>query len=230
MSRERRLPLINRSIQILYSFAERLSIYLEHYRQGVLELPDFHACCPLCGARKCAEFLGYYQRAVVLEDGRLIADFPIARYRCRRRGSKAERHPHKTFSLLPHQLVPYSRISLPYLEQLMERYRELDCDIDVFLKEQSPSSLSHLEWGLELLDQAYGKLKATARSWPQLDLPATAGWRDLLGDFWLGVLSFRYREGQTLTGLAALGLDFYHRGGGWRMQAYFLWGTPSQFR
>ena len=165
------------------------------------------------------------------ETGELVADFPIARYRCRRRGAREHLHRHVTFSLLPHLLVPYVRLSLPCLEKVVGRYREVGQDLETFVKGYGCRAVTWLEEGLSLLEQAWRKLKATRRSWPQLEVPAGNARADLLGRFWTRLVGFVYvPDHRRLRGPAALGLDFYHRGGGFRLDAHFLWGTPSQFR
>lgn len=175
--------------------------------------------------------LGCYRRQVLTEAGEFVKDFPIARYRCRRRGARRDRHHHVTFSLLPHLLVPYARISLPCLEKVVRLYRDLGQDVDAFVKRYGGTALTFLEESCTLLTEAYGKLKATRRSWPGLNLPPTNARADLLGKFWTQLVGFAYvPDHRTLVGPAALGLDFYHRGGGWPLNAHFLWGTPSQFR
>lgn len=175
--------------------------------------------------------LGCYQRGALTEAGELVKDFPIVRYRCRRRGARRHWHGHITFSLLPHVLVPYARVSLPYLEKVVRLYRALGQDVDAFMKRYGGRALTLLEESFALLTEAYGKLKATRRSWPGLNIPATNARADLLGRFWTQLVGFAYvPDHRRLVGPAALGLDFYHRGGGWQLDAHFLWGTPSQFR
>jgi len=55
---------------------------------------------------------------VVDEKGTYYRDFPIARYRCYSKGKK--KISHTTFSLLPHQLMPYSRYSIPFIIKVLE--------------------------------------------------------------------------------------------------------------
>lgn len=175
--------------------------------------------------------MGYYRRHVLTEAGELVTDFPIARYRCRRRGARRHWHRHVTFSILPHVLVPYARVSLPYLEKMVQLYRDLGQDVDTLVKRYGGPALTFLEESWSLLTEGHGKLKATRRSWPGLNLPATNARADLLGTFWMQLVDFAYvPDHRPLRGLSALGLDFYHRGGGWQLDAHFLWGTPSQFR
>jgi hypothetical protein len=81
----------------------------------VLHLPyDIARCCALCEAEDCAEFIGWYHREVIDEDGTYFKVFPIARFECHRKNG-APVVAHRTFSLLPYQLVPYVKYSLPFI-------------------------------------------------------------------------------------------------------------------
>ena len=53
--------------------------------RSILDLIDniyhFRDRCPLCGGKDCAQFIGFYYRKAVDEDGRYYPDFPSALYR-----------------------------------------------------------------------------------------------------------------------------------------------------
>lgn len=53
-------------------------------------------------------------RTVVDENGIEYKDFPIARFLCRGKGKNPEVK-HRTFSLLPYQLIPYLKYSIPFI-------------------------------------------------------------------------------------------------------------------
>jgi len=99
-------------IQINTFIKETLSEYYNKVNRATLEISflielniNFMLHCPICRAGGCPQFIGYYYRHVIDEEGNYYKDFPIGRYKCRSRG--------KTFSLLPYQLVPYRR-PFPY--------------------------------------------------------------------------------------------------------------------
>ena len=52
-----------------------------------------------------------------LSQGTCYVSFPIARFRCRQRGRKNPSH--KTFSLLPYELIPYSKYSIDFVFQVL---------------------------------------------------------------------------------------------------------------
>ena len=63
----------------------------------------------------CARYLGFYTRRV--EDPRTgfsVQDFPVMRFFCNRVGNGL-RSSHRTFSLLPIELVPYRKLSILYI-------------------------------------------------------------------------------------------------------------------
>jgi len=113
----------------------RHRIYVKEYYSQVkdssrdiielLGLPhDFRYRCPLCGAGDCAQFIGYYCRGVIDERGTYYNAFPIARYLCNGKET-ALTVKDRTFSLLPYQLVPYSKYCIPFIVNvLMKVYGE----------------------------------------------------------------------------------------------------------
>ena len=80
---------------------------------------DVYNRCPLCGGSDCARFIEYYERQVIDENGTYYKAFPIARFSCHRKGGEPIVK-HKTFSLLPHQLVPYSKYSIAFIFKVLK--------------------------------------------------------------------------------------------------------------
>jgi hypothetical protein len=72
--------------------------------------PDYSLCCPLCEGKNCAVHIGYYYRKVVVVCFTIFTNVPVARLLCNGKGHK--KSPHRTFSLLPHMLVPYHQHDL----------------------------------------------------------------------------------------------------------------------
>ena len=86
-----------------------LSDYQKLVKEGKCSFPSFEGCCPICNAAGCATRHGFYDRAAVEEDGKDL-QVSIARFLCHRKGEVSAGAP-KTFSLLPHVLIPYKRYS-----------------------------------------------------------------------------------------------------------------------
>ncbi|MCL6579288.1 MAG: hypothetical protein K6T73_07875 [Candidatus Bathyarchaeota archaeon] len=198
---------------------------------------DFRQRCPLCGGCGCAEFIGYYHRGVIDEKGTYYKAFPIARFLCRRKGNPIVKH--RTFSLLPYQLVPYTKYSIPFIIKTLKlvyvednSVKELQDYLAGFHEHQyidfSRSSFYGFKaFILKCIDkmlasgyhqEAEGKLQ---KPHPNKRIRAF----------------IEYAEGFTsdktnpsIRGPCALGYDFYIRGGGYLSNSYFLFGTPSQFR
>ncbi|MBC8179593.1 hypothetical protein H8E88_00575 [candidate division KSB1 bacterium] len=74
----------------------------------------------MCGGSHCAKFIGYYHRPVLDENGTYYKAFPIARFLCYRKGDKPIVN-HRTFSLFPYQLVPYSKYSIPFIFKVLNK-------------------------------------------------------------------------------------------------------------
>jgi hypothetical protein len=68
-------------------------------------LPDYSDDCPICHGKDCAVRIGHYYRKKMILHNKTYNDVPIPRWKCRRKGHA--KISHRTFSLLPHPLVPY---------------------------------------------------------------------------------------------------------------------------
>lgn len=101
------MPFSSAILQLQYKLQCSLSTYAALVKGKEWEFPSFDACCPICKAAGCARPHGFYVRPAVEGDGKGI-DVPIMRGICHRKG-KVDAHAHRTFSLLPHALVPYHR-------------------------------------------------------------------------------------------------------------------------
>jgi len=100
-------------IQIPYHIKVSLQEYYENFHAWVI--PDFSDKCPICGSVDCATFLGYYTRTAICPiTGFCVPDLSILRYLCHDKGD-ARVCDHITFSLLPHQLVPFRQLTLDFM-------------------------------------------------------------------------------------------------------------------
>jgi hypothetical protein len=112
-------------IQIQEDFAETpLSVLSRLGLEIYALIPDYRDCCPLCLGRDCAVRHGLYHRPVIDQDGRVYADFPVPRFKCRRKGARCPGS--VTFSVLPSQLVSRRRVCLPLVVRVLSLF--LDCD------------------------------------------------------------------------------------------------------
>lgn len=233
-------------IQITLYIEESLTEYYKKVKGknydliGILDLPiDFTNCCPICGGVDCVRFIGYYERKVTDENGTFYKKFPIARYKCRRKGKK-KTVKHKTFSLLPYQLVPYSQYSIPFIIKCLT----LRCieglsilklqDYLAGLNEHKILSVSvdQLLGFKALVMKAVSKIMAT-KYYPEFDSEGfkEATEQGLLKSFLDFAQCFEcFKTEPRIRGPCGLGYDFYLNGGGYYKNAYFLFGTPSQFR
>jgi hypothetical protein len=100
-------------IQIPYHIKVSLQEYYKNFDAWVI--PDFSDKCPICGGADCATFLGYYVRIATCPlTGFSAPDLPILRYLCNDKGN-ARVCDHVTFSLLPHELVPFRQLSFNFM-------------------------------------------------------------------------------------------------------------------
>jgi hypothetical protein len=233
-------------IQILINIQESLAEYYKKVKGKnydllwILDLPiDFSDCCPICDGVDCARFIEYYVRKVTDENGTFYKRFPIARYICQRKGKK-KIFKHKTFSLLPYQLVPYSQYSIPFIIKCLTLRCIEGLSISKFqdyvagLNEHKILFISAdqlLEFKA-VVREAISKIMAT-KYYPDFGAEGFEKGTDqgLLIYFLDFVQYFECLKVEpSIRGPCGLGYDFYLRGGGYFKNAYFLFGTPSQFR
>ena len=199
---------------------------------------DFSVRCPLCGATDCAKFLDYYNRRVIDEKGTYYKAFPIARYLCNGKG-KALAVKHRTFSLLPYQLVPYSKYSIPFIAKSLRKVYGEDNSVKGLLdylagfdpNEYTDLSVSTFyafrSFILTCIDKMlamgfYGEIQTALQS------PSE---KHRIKVFLAFAENFNYcKANQVIRGPCALGYDYYMEDGGYMRNAHFLFGTPSQYR
>lgn len=162
----------------------------------------------------------------------LFREFPIARYLCRTKK--------KTFSLLPYQLVPYSRYSIPFIIKALElrhveglSIKRLQDYLADFGEEEILSiSPGEFTWLKRLIIRAIDILKAT-RYYPEFEEQTKnkAAEQEVLLYFIGFAQAFEcLKHTAPIRGPCGLGYDFYLNGGGYGRAAYFLFGTPSHYR
>ena len=104
-------------MQIKFFITHSLSEYNKKVLTGKFFFPDFSDKCPICSAKNCAVRIGFYYRWVFIFNLKIKLHIPIARYLCRRKNSAFPKlnSSHKTFSLLPSQIIPYRLLDIDSL-------------------------------------------------------------------------------------------------------------------
>jgi hypothetical protein len=232
-------------LQIKLYIKETLSEYYEKVKGGkgdisfFLELSlDIYAHCPICGGEDCAQFLSYYTREAVDEKGKFLKDFPIARFKCNRKGTNIKVD-HKTFSLLPYQLIPYRKYCIEFtIEGCKSKNIEGSCLNDVLdhLAEIAEDDLSlngnQILRMDTIVEEAIDKVLASGY-YPEFEdtVYQDSSGEGRIKDFIEFAEGFEcFKQICDIKGPAALGYDFYVSGGGYYKNAHFLFGIPSQFR
>ena len=226
-------------IQILIKTRETLSKYYGKVKGSVLDLLliieleiDIMGHCPLCGGSNCPQFIGYYYRQVIDEEGRHYKDFPIARYKCTSTG--------KTFSLLPYQLAPYTRHCIPLIIKIL-KLRHIE-GLSIYELQNSIATLgqediltiavNQINRFKKIVIEAVNKIRACGY-YPEFDekVKDKTTDKDIVSSFiefaqWFECL----KSESVIKGPCGLNYDFYAFGGGYYHNAHFLFGTASQFR
>lgn len=220
-------------IQILIDI--KLPKYLNNVKgKNFLGFPNFQDCCPLCGGVDCPRFLGTYRRkSVITSRGVIYHNIPIARFRCRRRGKKNPTA-HKTFSLLPYELIPYSKFSIDFVFDVMTlSYLEEKSQREIldFITVQSDGILCLDPWIFpefkSYLIQGIDKL-LISRNYRELEALLNRQEISLRIKNLLHYLSGRY--GSPIRGPCKLSWEFYIQKGSYKSNSEFLWGIPSHYR
>jgi hypothetical protein len=157
---------------------------------------------------------------------------------------------HKTFSLLHYHLVPYSKYSLPFIVKVLEA-RHINGKPLEYIQEYLANITStaanadtageddYMELNVSgifafkhLLLAAINKI-LTSGYYPQLihELGKSAEETAIIKIFLTFCRDFTSQKHSCLIrGPCAISYDFYITGGFYLKNAYFLFGTPSQFR
>lgn len=183
--------------------------------------------------------MGYYFRRVVDEKGRYYIDFPIARFKCRRKGSNIKSS-HKTFSLLPYQLVPYSKYSIPFTIEVLEvRYNGSMSvhQLQNYIADLTACDEGYIELSSArvysfkaLIKQAITKVLACQEYHHQFRIQQPAETAQIISFLQFCSQFSCFKLHPPIRGPCALAVDFYFNSGGYWNNGYFLFGTPSQFR
>jgi hypothetical protein len=186
----------------------------------------------------CAQFIGYYCRGVIDEKGTYYKAFPIARYLCTSKG-KALSVKHRTFSLLPYQLVPYSKYSLPFILNALRKVYGEDSSVKGLLDYLAGFGSGEY---IDLSANAFYAFRAFILT--AIDKMLAMGfYKEISAQLQTSSEKQRIRIFIVFAedfscckidperrGPCALGYDYYMEDGGYMRNAHFLFGTPSQFR
>jgi hypothetical protein len=226
-------------IQIPYHIKVSLQEYYENFDTWLI--PDFSKQCPICGGVDCATFLGYYLRIAICPlTGFWAPDLPVLRYRCHDKGD-ARVCDHVTFSLLPHELVPFRQLSLDFM------VRAIWLKVSKHLS--YTKALDVIEAELNSLGDAADFINiSTMISWQRLILTAFEFFistdiniiskslyeqlQNTVGlELFLNLLvGYQSKSSNPIRGPCAFACDYYQQSGGSKQNAVYLFGRASQHR
>lgn len=205
----------------------------------IWDFPDYGDCCPLCGGNNCAVRIGFYTRKQVVVDNKIYENVPIARWLCQRKGYKKSTH--KTFSLLPFQLIPYRRHGLNVIVDTVNFHHHNGSSLvqtkdfisDKGVNSDLPLENNQIHDFMKIFSQALSKLTtipqlkqqiSQASYWDSSDPIAT------MLQFIAGYHScFATTQPLHASNAEQLALDFvYHFQTNDYFDRHFLFGTPSQ--
>ena len=218
------------SIQIKYVLTVTISEYYYSVFRGEWEFPSFSSECPICGGSNCCVRIGYYYRYVLsLEEGILI-QVAIARFLCKRKNKPKIKD--LTFSLLPDCLIPYMQPTIDTLMQVTHNKlvkkktnEEIVSQFYFQIYEVRLNlSVETLRGYYDLFEQTAQKIKTFLR---ELDKNYHHKLHTSIEVYWF---LDKFDDPQYGKGSGSCALWYYDTLGGFRNNAYFLFGTPYQFR
>lgn len=220
-------------IQINFNCNCSLAEYYVKIKSWKIEFPDFSDYCPICYGKDCPQFLCFYFREAVDERGIFYKALPIARFLCTRKGFKNGKD--RTFSLLPSQLIPYSKYSIPFVTKIMKAWhlegKSIKEKLDYLSEMESKGivciGVSTLCSFQRVFRTAVEKILTTGffpKIHRYLNIPDSL---IQIRNF-IAFLSGEY-EGHSRDP-CNFAHQFYLWNGGIKNNSSFLFGTPSQFR
>jgi hypothetical protein len=146
---------------------------------------------------------------------------------------------HTTFSLLPFQLIPYKKYSIVFIFNLLQYLCENNKSIHEVQTHytMAKSEVKYIDLSatliidfMEEMLQAISKLLVSG--YYQDAEKSLQDSEDCvrMGKFILFAIQFQccFIE-PSINGIIGLSFDYYLKGGGWKENSDFLFGTPSQF-
>lgn len=160
------------------------------------------------------------------------------RYRCRNKNRHLYKH--KTISLLPHQLIPYTKYSIPFIFKVLSLVNISDMSQKEVLDEIANMGKNdilsintiYLKIFSEHAEKAVSKIIISGY-YPDIisNFHRIKSQKEIIKEFVEFATDFETTIlCNPIRGPSALGFDYYNRGGGYIKDADFLFGTPSQKR
>ncbi len=195
--------------------------------------------CPLCGGKDCAEILGKYCRGAVAERGTYYKAFPVFRFECNGKGGTPIVD-HRTFSLLPYQLIPYTKYCIPFiintLSKMNKEGKSIKEILDYWAWDNEYGTYLDIDQirikGFKMfLLQTIDKILISGYYEEAVNRIQSSSENERIKRFIEFSEEFCcYKVESCIRGPCGLGYDYYLSGNGYIGNSHFLFGTPSQFR
>jgi len=207
-------------MQIPYKTGLEISEYDREQKEGIWKGPSYRDRCPVCGRKNCAVKHGCYYRCAFDENGNMIKGLKIQRWKCTRKAKEV-----RTFSVLPDQLVPYSKYPVRTVTGILSRWRRYGGDIGKALE----TAFKNIEEiSDELLDtgegQVYRFIKLFERARDKYII-----WKKLPRSYSLESF-IKLCSLNNYYHAEVLSMSYYAGNGGYINNSQFLFGRASQFR
>jgi len=225
------------NIQILYNITTDIKTYIDDVYDKRWTFPGFKQSCPICGAEDCSVKIGFYYRKQVVIEYETFYDIPIQRYLCQQKGANNTKH--KTFSLLPHKLIPYRKNGLDMALEIVtyqQKTKAPYCQIKSFIGAKGKDDFLSLENNqiddcqnifarafVKIMNVDHLKQHIMAADWRCNNDPV-ANMINLIENY-----NSPFLKGNNLSQAEKLNLDFFsHLQQDFYSKRHFLFGTNSQ--
>lgn len=207
-------------MQTLYKINCSLKEYDEKVKNKTWEFPSYKDCCAICKRSECACGNGFYDRPVV-EKEEVIPDLCIKRFLCTTTGT--------TFSLLPNQLVPYSKYRISLMTYILELWNKCKKNIDAVLEEIVAVTSTTGDICTQIYDELNIYRIIYFRQIFESAIIKYRIWKKLNYEYRLETF-IRYCSNKYYCTSEILNNKYYYANGGYQTNSQFLFGKASQFR
>jgi len=203
------------------------------------EFPDYSEQCPLCGGKNCAVRIGFYNRKKLVFGFTTYNDVPIPRWLCHQKGSLIPKH--RTFSMLPHALIPYHIHDLNLMLETMKYQHQTEVTFEQtksFISDKGLNTDISLENNQihdfqQIFTTAFTKLMAISELKQRIesDFKSSDPLKTVLSFIDSYQSPFLTTARLEASNIEKLALDFFFNfQTGCYFDRHFLFGTPSQKR
>jgi hypothetical protein len=216
-------------MQLIYNISTDLLDYRNKTEKSIWKFPDFSEKCPICHGKDCVVKHGFYKRLIIDLKKGYFFNILIIRYKCRRVLKPKNNIKDRTFSLLPHELIPYLSLTINSLmiivinscvsKKTIKEIQRLVEDSQIDEDRIYNIDIRHIKEYILLFRETYFKLNQFINKHNIRAGPFRGG-----GEIDEAIIFLKSYK----NGFPGFSLYYYETEGGYIKNAWFLFGKPYQ--